>query len=259
MAIPRVHLIVGAEGCAQASRERGVAVVIDALRASVTLSVMFARGMDHVIVVAEVEDAFDLKRASSDALLVGERGSLKIPGFDFGNSPLALASEDFSGRRAVFTSTTGSRRLIEAGGASAVLVGCVPNVSEVADVARNRAVESGAPVFVIPAGSAERPEEEPSEDIAAAVAVIGRMGEVEVASGGQLFDRFTRSIREKGLETVFREAPHGRELIGKGFAGDVDYCSVSDSLTEVPFVSGTIPLQSGRIGATLTPPLEKSA
>src|SRR2546426_7943456 len=65
-----------------------VAVVIDVLRATSTLSVARAHGAARIVPAVSPEAATALRRRHPDALLCGERESLKIPGFDLGNSPL---------------------------------------------------------------------------------------------------------------------------------------------------------------------------
>ena len=66
----------------------GIAVVIDVLRASTTIVTALAHGAARVVPVAEVDEA--RRRAvaiEGSVVLGGERGGLRIPGFDLGNSP----------------------------------------------------------------------------------------------------------------------------------------------------------------------------
>ena len=81
-------------------------VVIDTLRATTTLSTLQNSGVEKIYVVKNKEAALELKQnLSIDCLLVGEEGGHKIEGFDFGNSPSALAGKDLSSRHVIFTSS----------------------------------------------------------------------------------------------------------------------------------------------------------
>src|SRR5687768_15572560 len=67
----------------------GVAVVIDVLRATTTIVYALAAGCTAVRPCAEIEEAREVAGAMrmGRALLAGERGGVKVPGFDLGNSP----------------------------------------------------------------------------------------------------------------------------------------------------------------------------
>src|SRR5690242_5515107 len=108
---PKIYLMRGSEGCLLAVRQHALAIVVDALRASTTLSVMLDQGAERILVVADVEDAFALAAQTPGALLAGERGGQPLPGFDFGNSPLEILSAPrLDGRTVVFTSSNGAQR-----------------------------------------------------------------------------------------------------------------------------------------------------
>ena len=67
-------------------------IVIDVIRAFTTTHVAFDNGAARVLLAGEVDEAFALKRTHPDAVLAGERGAIKIEGFDLGNSPAACAA-----------------------------------------------------------------------------------------------------------------------------------------------------------------------
>ena len=68
-----------------------VAVMIDVLRASTTITHALAAGCDHVVPCREIQEARDLaaRVSPTSPLLAGERGGTRIPGFDLGNSPVS--------------------------------------------------------------------------------------------------------------------------------------------------------------------------
>ena len=69
----------------------GSAVMIDVLRASTTVCHALHAGVDRVVPCGTVDDArrtaAALIEAGEPALLAGERGCVKVAGFDLGNSP----------------------------------------------------------------------------------------------------------------------------------------------------------------------------
>jgi 2-phosphosulfolactate phosphatase len=231
--MPQVHITVGDEGCQTANRLRAIAIVVDALRASATIATLLGCGVGEVWVVAEVDDAWQLKRQMADALLVGERGSVKVDGFDFSNSPteIAAAAERLRGRRVVFTSTTGAKRLLACRQAQAVLVGTTVNATAVAQVARVLAERFTAPIVIVAAGVVGRGVEWATEDIAAAWHIADRIG----LPVGQAPDR-----PEGDLIAVFGASLHGRELLALGLDSDVRWCAQTDIVTAVPRVAAFV-------------------
>src|SRR5262245_13210545 len=83
----------------------GVAVVIDVLRASSTIIHALAGGAASVVPCSEIDEARAMAKRfpPGSALLGGERGGLKIAGFDLGNSPGEYNQKVVAGRCVVFT------------------------------------------------------------------------------------------------------------------------------------------------------------
>ncbi|HKS16955.1 MAG TPA: 2-phosphosulfolactate phosphatase, partial [Planctomycetota bacterium] len=80
----QIHRVEHLEGARSA---RGVAVVIDVIRAFTTAARAFAFGARDLVLVDSADAAFALKRRMPDAFLMGEVGGVRVPGFDHGNSP----------------------------------------------------------------------------------------------------------------------------------------------------------------------------
>ena len=88
--MPVVYVYNGPPGARQAAEQGQVAVIVDALRASGTLATLLAGGAERVLVVAEPEQALalrdELAADGEEALLVGERGGVKLAGCETGAS-----------------------------------------------------------------------------------------------------------------------------------------------------------------------------
>ena len=91
-------------GLAGAREARGVAVVIDVLRAFTTAAYAFDSGAREVELVGTPEEGLAKKRAAPALVLVGEVGGKPIPGFDHGNSPERMEALDL--RELIVTTAT---------------------------------------------------------------------------------------------------------------------------------------------------------
>jgi 2-phosphosulfolactate phosphatase len=126
----KIEILQGVEG---ARKARGLAVVIDVFRAFTTACYAYAGGAKSIVPVARAERAYRLKLENPDYLLMGERDTVKLPGFDFGNSPAEIEAADVAGRTIVHTTSAGTQGLAAAEGpADRVLTGAFVNASAVA-------------------------------------------------------------------------------------------------------------------------------
>ncbi len=230
------HIVEGAEGCAFAVEHGYVAVVADALRASATAAMLLDAGAVEIVVVREVEEALEARRAFPGALLFGERGGLPPTGFDFGNSPRTVAAA--RGRRVIFTTTTGAQRLVDSWGARAVYMGTTLNAGAVA----RAAVKHDADVVLIPAGLAGDPHFNApvlrsniraQEDWVAATAIAVASG-AEIVRGLDAYCYWRERIQAEGIPSLFASAPHAEKLRMAGLGADVAYCAQMDVTAAVP-------------------------
>jgi 2-phosphosulfolactate phosphatase len=247
-----VHLMSGEEGCRWARERRAVAVVVDALRASATITCMLRQGAAEVLVVKEVDEAYVYRQAHPDTLLVGERGGLKVDGFDFGNSPTEIQRAEVQGKCVVFTSTTGAQRLVDCLGASAVIVGTTINASAVARQASAIAQTDNGPIVLIPAGLATDPSAVAEEDWLGATVLAACMGLPIHQASQQPFAQYQRLIQSAGLLEGFLRSSHGQKLVHLGFSDDIRLCAQVDLITDiVPTLTAVVPLPHGGQGVRL--------
>lgn len=222
-----LHLIEGEAGCAFACDNRCVAVIVDALRASATAAMLLDAGATEIHIVREVAEALELRDQLSDALLFGERGGLPLDGFDYGNSPRDVAIA--AGRTIVFTTTTGSMRLVDAFGAAALYMGSTTNATAVL----RAAARHGTDVVLIPAGLAGDPEFDAQEDWTAAAA-IAMLSDASVGEGALLYRDWRQKIELDGLGALFDAAPHAEKLRAVGCEADIAFCARMDVTRAVP-------------------------
>jgi 2-phosphosulfolactate phosphatase len=126
------------------------AVVIDVLRATTTIVTALAAGAREVLVCRAIEEARQraTRLPGERRILGGERGGLRIRGFDLGNSPSEFTPERVAGKSIVFTTTNGTRALLHCRHAKRVLLAGFVNLSAVA-----KALEAEKEIHLVCAGT----------------------------------------------------------------------------------------------------------
>ncbi len=112
----------------------GASIVIDVLRATTTITAALAAGAREVIPCLEVDDARGVaSRVCRPARLClgGERGGVKIDGFDLGNSPCEYTAARVAGKSVVFTTTNGTRAMLHAAAADEIWLAALVNLQAV--------------------------------------------------------------------------------------------------------------------------------
>jgi 2-phosphosulfolactate phosphatase len=154
----------------------GAVVAVDVIRAFTTAAYAFAAGARHIFLVDSVADALSFKQANPAALLMGEDHGRRPPGFDFSNSPVAIAAADIDGRILVQRTTAGTRGVVAA--RSATRLWCASLVCASATAAAVNGSGLGAPTYVITGNFEGNPEMNGADDLATAKLIDrARVGE----------------------------------------------------------------------------------
>lgn len=128
------------DNCATAG---GLVVAIDVLRAFTTAAYCFDAGVREILLVAGVQEAFDLRRETPGALILGEIDGVQVEGFDLGNSPSSLAGVDLWGKQIIQRTTAGTQGVVRARRAEVILAASLVNASATA-----RAIQGCSPAEV---------------------------------------------------------------------------------------------------------------
>jgi len=142
MRIQRLHR-------SHASEARGVTIVIDVIRAFSVAAYAFAGGASSVWLVRAVEEAFTLRAQRPDALLAGEVGGRLIAGFDYNNSPAAMARADVRGRLVIQRTGAGTQGAVDAAQASRLLCCGLVNARATAAYAHALAERDASPITLM--------------------------------------------------------------------------------------------------------------
>ncbi|HET7270303.1 MAG TPA: 2-phosphosulfolactate phosphatase [Rubrobacter sp.] len=219
----------GESGARKAARAGSVVVVVDAFRASTTIAVLVSKGA-RVVPVASIESAYSYAGAD---LRIGERGSAKVSGFDFGNSPTEVLEAEVPPNSTVALSTTNGTRVVEAArGARAVLTGAFVNAGALAEDLAGGTYD-GAEVVVVGCGWEGR---RASEDEAAAGAILHRLR----SRGAELEERASLVVEGylSRSASALRNNSAARRLKRLGFERDLEFCLAEDTVPVVPRLVG---------------------
>lgn len=125
----------------------GPVVVVDVIRAFSTAAYAFGSGAEAIYLVAGVEEALQFKADHRDVLAMGEDRGRRPEGFDFPNSPVALAQAEVAGRTLVQRTSAGTQGVVGARHATRLWAASLVCASATA-----RAVDAaglGPPAYVI--------------------------------------------------------------------------------------------------------------
>lgn len=183
-------------------------IVVDVLRATSTIAQALAGGYRRVLCCSEIEEAKAVAEAEGDAVLGGERKTVRIPGFDFGNSPSEFLRP--AAGTLVLTTTNGTRLLVAAAErCELVLVGSLLNLEAVVAAARRHGAEDVAVLCAGVRGElalddaytagrlAEALDGEPTDSAVAAMRLAGTFASAEE---GLSASQSARNLRASGLE-----------------------------------------------------------
>jgi 2-phosphosulfolactate phosphatase len=209
----------------------GIAVVVDVLRATTTIVHALAAGCTCVRPLATAEEARQLADGmrAGKVILAGERGGLKIDGFDRGNSPAEFASANCQDCTLVMTTTNGTRAMLRAAEADRVLIAAFANFSAVCE----QLLADPRPLHILCAGT----DGEPSlEDALLAGAFIERLCdhfELQLNDSARLaWDCFEN--QGLVLPSALELGKGGQTLLRLGFEADIAAAAEVDLFTIVP-------------------------
>lgn len=227
----QVHLLP--ELASEEALAGSTCVVIDVLRATTTIVHMLASGADHVVPCIAIEDAKEKASAIDGALLGGERGGVRIDGFDLGNSPSEYSPEVVQGHTVIFTTTNGTKAMQRCQRAQRILIGAFVNLSAVC-----RELADARDVHLICAGTAG---EVTREDVLLAGAIVDLMtttGPWDLNDAAQIAVDAWRTAEENlvavPLVERLQKSRGGRNVLAIGLENDIQIAATLDKFDLVP-------------------------
>ncbi|MBE0068397.1 2-phosphosulfolactate phosphatase family protein [Thermoanaerobacterium thermosaccharolyticum] len=217
-----------------------VVVVIDTLRATSVITTALVNGAKEIIPVADIEDAIDMSShlEKDSFLLGGERNAVKIDGFDLSNSPLEYSEDVVKGKTIIITTTNGTRALKKASSSNDVVVGCLLNVTSVADYIHRENKD----VVIICAGTEGKFS---IDDIITAGAILNGLKKFLSYESDDLSKAsyFLYKSFEDNILNIMKYGYHLNRIEKLGFHDDIEFCTTIDKFSVVPkYVNGVVRL-----------------
>jgi 2-phosphosulfolactate phosphatase len=179
----------------------GIAVIIDVFRAFTVEPYIINNGAKKLIPVGDKQIAYDFKEKNKEYILIGERNGIKLPGFDYGNSPSQIENVDFSNKVVIHTTSCGTQGIVNANNADEIITGSFVNASAIVKYIKQSVYNDVSLV------SLARPGEEPfKEDQLFAEYIKSvlennelnnldeRITELKNTSGAKFFDQTLKEI-----------------------------------------------------------------
>ncbi len=215
-----------------------IAVMIDVLRASTTITHALAAGCNAIHPCRDVETARTLAQGDSGPdpphLLAGERGGIRIDGFDLDNSPASFTPSHVGGRTIVFTTTNGTAALDTCRGADHIIVASFSNLGTVCHFLAQHAL----PVHLVCAGTNGHVTAEDCLCAGAIGLTLQKHGNHDTDSHDatrMVTDLFApMSDAPDALLHALRGSHGGRNLSQLGFDTDIVLASRQDTLDLIP-------------------------
>ncbi len=201
-------------------------VVTDILRATTTITFAIANGATVITPVLTPEAAFRLAADQPNTLIGGERGGVKVDGFDLGNSPREYTEATVSDRQIVLTTTNGTRTLQACRAAEHILVGSFLNLRAIVD----RLAQVEGELVIACSG---REGGFCTEDTAFAGACVAAFADAQLTDAAETAKILYQTHRDD-LLGMLKNCYHGRSLAGIGLGEDLEFCAQLDLVDALP-------------------------
>ena len=185
-----------------------------------------ANGATVITPVLTPADAFRLAADQPNTLIGGERGGMKVDGFDLGNSPREYIQAIVSDRQVVLTTTNGTRTLQACRAAERVLVGSFLNLRATVD----RLAQVEGELVLACSG---REGGFCTEDTVFAGACVAALGKVQLTDAAETA-KILYQTHSEDLLGMLRNCYHGQSLANIGLGEDLEFCAQMNLVDVVP-------------------------
>ena len=222
-------------------------IVIDVLRATTTLAVMFEQGASRVFVASSLEQAQAAAQRYPQRMLCGERNMQPLPGFAYGNSPVQFSQTNLSGNELILTTSNGTHVFHTCPEKSICPAGSFYNARALADHALARAIQQKRNISLVCSGKfnyfalddavcggylvAVLRELFPAHASAATLQTETLLLDEAAATAVALYEMYKPPKLIECCDAAYH-------LVHAGQAEDVFFCMQHDKSTSIPVVIG---------------------
>ncbi len=208
-------------------------IVVDVLRATTCMICALNGGADKIVPTVDAGDAVAIagRLGQRECVLGGERGGIKISGFDLGNSPKEYLGRAVKNKTVIVSTTNGTGAIHSVRSADMVMLGAMINRTAVAKAAAAR----GDDVLIVCAGTEHQPS---ADDLCTAGAIIDAMhyyadfAEGDLSDMALICEKLYADMRDGSFD--IKKTFHCARLLRLGFEEDVDFCFEEDATDTVP-------------------------
>ncbi len=210
-----------------------IVVVVDIFRATSCIVTGLANGVEAIKPVGEVEETKALGKKGY--LMAGERGGIKVPEFDMGNSPFEYQKDEVKGKKVAISTTNGSQAIIKSEKAQEIIIGAFLNLESIAEYI----LQSKTDVVIHCAGWKGTPN---LEDTLFAGALIDECAEeMKTIGDSALVAHQVYIANHENLFGIAKQSSHAVRLSGFGIEEDLEFCMTENEYQVVPkLVDGEI-------------------
>lgn len=236
-----IEVIGAAQQCAAFDFKGKTAVVIDVLRATSVIATALHHGAKAIIPAISIEEAEAIYKNldPETAYLCGERNATIIPGFHYGNSPLAFSPDVVHNKTLVLTTTNGTLALRNTVEAAQTLTASFLNVSAVAELVSNQDND----LVIVCAGTAGKFSLDDALCAGMLISLINDRKKTETDDLGRLVLQFF-GADIGNINDKLAQCTHVKTLQKKGFQNDINYCLQTGIIPIVPVLRGNMLVKS---------------
>lgn len=217
-----------------------IVIMIDVLRASSTVCAALFNNAKEVISTETPEKAIKIYSSLSkeSRFLGGERNSIKVDGFDAGNSPFEYTRDKVSNKSVILTTTNGTQIFQKAKFAEHKLVGAFVNFSAIIGFIKSKTQEKNHRISFLCAGTNGRMAYEDTLCAGAFIDEIHKFLPDYSLTDTADASKNLYNLHSENMQEFIKQKQHPKSLIELGLVDDVDFCLTKDSFPVVPVISG---------------------
>lgn len=200
------------------------AVVIDVLRMTSTVTNALSNGANRIKLVGDEAKARDLSK-QKNALLGGERGGVKLPGFAFGNSPVEYTRDKVFQKDIVMTTTNGARAAEAAMSAKSIRLCSFINVRAAA-----KSLAGSKRIIILCAGT----HDQFSLDDCLCAGALCNFLNADQENDLAVAMRLLYDSHKENIPAALKNTKHYQYLQSIGFTNDLKFCLTQNTHSCVP-------------------------
>lgn len=206
-----------------------VCIVLDIFRATSSIITAISNGCRTVVPVSSIEDAYRMAEQLEAPLFAGERQSIRIEGFHFGNSPFEFSADKVRDKTIVMTTTNGTIAIKAAERAFLTLLGSFINARAVCQAASRQKRD----ILLICAGTDGMFSLEDALCAGLLVDTLSKDGSYALTDAAQGVQVMYKGAGAALLE-IASTGRNGKRLVDLGLQREIEYCLRADSVATVP-------------------------